>query len=77
MTIWMNGILQHKDVNYQCPEFGAKRTTSCPFVGQEMVVKETMGEQHDTRQVYYLVITNVCHNRYTSLLVLGVKSDDI
>ena len=44
----MNYILQHKDVNYQCPVLGA----SCPFVGQEMVVRETMGEQHDTRQVH-------------------------
>ena len=38
VTNWMNDILQHKDVNYQCEEFGA----SCPFLGQEMVVKETM-----------------------------------
>ena len=50
MTIWMNDILQHKDVNYQCRRLGA----SCPFVGQEMFVKETMGELHDTRQVYYI-----------------------
>ena len=38
VTIFMNAILLHKDVNYQCGELGA----SCPFVGQEMVVKETM-----------------------------------
>ena len=55
VTNYLNLVLQHKDVNYQCPLLGA----GCPFVGQEMVVKETMGEQHDTRQVYYLVITNV------------------
>ena len=47
VIVVMKLILQHKDGNYQCPLLGA----SCPFVGQEMVVKETMGEQHDTRQV--------------------------
>ena len=60
VTIVMNDILQHKDVNYQCRLLGA----SCPFLGQEIVVKETMGEQHDTRQVYYLVVANVSHNIY-------------
>ena len=46
VNFWMNYILQHKDVNYQC-----KISDRCPFVGQKIVVKESMGEQHDTSQL--------------------------
>ena len=58
----MNYILQHRDEYYYCPELGA----SCAVVGKVIIVKERMGQQHDTRQVFiYLVltdiaITNVC-----------------